>query len=92
MKRKNRLTQYNLLPLHNKMENKNDILLKILSTDKSGEIDKKYADTIRFYRECSELIEKTYFALGRKKEYNFTTQSTTNGRIDSRTISATSKI
>jgi hypothetical protein len=74
------------------MENKNDILLKILSTDKSGEIDKKYADTIRFYRECSELIEKTYFALGRKKEYNFTTQSTTNGRIDSRTISATSKI
>lgn len=74
------------------MENKNDILLKILSTDKSGQIDKKYAETISFYRECSELIEKTYFALGRKKEYNYTTQSTTNGKIDSRTISATSKI
>ena len=92
MARKNRLTQYNLLPLHCQMEKESDILLKILSTDKSGQIDKKYAETLRFYRECSELIEKTYFALGRKKEYNFTTQSTTNGRIDTKTISATSKI
>lgn len=74
------------------MEDKNDILLKILSTDKNGQIDKRYAETISFYRECSELIEKTYFALGRKREYNFTTQSTTNGRIDSRAISTTSKI
>lgn len=74
------------------MENKNDILLKILSTDKQGQIDKKYAETISFYRECSELIEKTYFALGRKREFNYTTQSTTNGRIDSRAISTTSKI
>jgi len=74
------------------MDTKNDILLEILSTDKAGQIDKKYAETISFYRECSELIEKTYFALGRKKEYNFTTQSTTNGKIDTRTISATSKI
>lgn len=74
------------------MENKNDILLKILSTDKQGQIYKKYAETISFYRECSELIEKTYFALGRKREFNYTTQSTTNGRIDSRAISTTSKI
>ena len=74
------------------MEDKNHILLKILSTDKNGQIDKRYAETISFYRECSELIEKTYFALGRKREYNFTTQSTTNGRIDSRAISTTSKI
>ena len=68
------------------------ILVKILSVDESGQIDKKYAETIRFYRKCSALIEKTYFALGRKKEYNYTTQSTTDGRIDARTISATSKI
>lgn len=74
------------------MENKNDILLKVLSTDKHGQIDSRYAETISFYRECSELIEKTYFALGRKREFNFTTQSTTNGRIDSRSISTTSKI
>ena len=74
------------------MENKTDILLKILSTDKQGQIDKKYAKTISFYRECSELIEKTYFALGRKREFNYTTQSTTNGKIDSRAISTTSKI
>ena len=75
-----------------KKEKKGDILLNILSTDKSGEIDKKYAETISFYRECRELIDKTYFALGRKKEYNFTTQSTTNGRIDTKAISTTSKI
>lgn len=74
------------------MENKSDILLKILSTDNSGQIDKRYAETISFYRECSELIEKTYSALGRKKEYKFTSQSTTNGKIDTRTISATSQI
>lgn len=74
------------------MENNNDILSKILSGDKLGHVDKKYAETISFYRECSELIEKTYSALGRKKEYNFTTQSTTNGRIDTQSISATSEI
>lgn len=74
------------------MENKNDILLKILSADESGKIEKKYAETISFYKKCSELIERTYFALGRKKQYNYTTQSTTNGRIDSRKISATSQI
>lgn len=92
MTRKNRLTPCNILSLCNKMEKSNDILLKILSPDKSGRISKEYAETISFYRECRELIEKTYLALGRKKEYNFTTQSTTNGRIDTRTISATSKI
>jgi hypothetical protein len=74
------------------MEKEGDILLKILSTDNLGQIDKKYAETVVLYRECSELIEKTYFALGRKKEYKFTTQSTTNGRIETKTISATSKI
>jgi hypothetical protein len=74
------------------MDNKNDILLKVLSIDKSGQIDKKYSDTISIYRECSELIEKTYFALGRKREYKYTTQSTTNGQIDTRAISTTSKI
>jgi hypothetical protein len=92
MKRKIRLTQYNLLTLHNEMDKKSNILLEILSTEKAGQVDKQYAETINFYRECSELIEKTYFALGRKKEYNFTTQSTTNGKIDTRTISETSKI
>lgn len=92
MKRKNSLTQHNLVPLQNEMEEKNDILLKILLSDKSDQLDKKYAETINFYRECSELIEKTYYALGRKKEYKFTTQSTTNGRIDTTTISATSQI
>lgn len=74
------------------METKNDILLKFLSADDSCQIDEKYAETINFYRECSDLIEKTYFALGRKKEYNFTTQSTINGKIDTRAISTTSKI
>ena len=92
MTRKNRLSQYNLVPLHDQMEKGSDILLKILSADESGKFDKKYGETLRLYRECSELIEKTYFALGRKKEYNFTTQSTTNGRIDTKTISATSQI
>ena len=74
------------------MENKNDILLEVLSIKDNSQLDERYAETISFYRECSELIEKTYFALGRKKEYNYTTQSTSNGRIDTRTISATSKI
>lgn len=74
------------------MENKNDILFKFLSIDKPEQIDKKYAETISFYRECSELIEKTYNALGRKREYNYTTQSTTNGQLDTRTVSPTSKI
>lgn len=74
------------------MENKNDILLKVLSIDQSGHMDKKYAETISFYRECSELIERTYLALGRKKEYSFTNQSTTNGRIDTRAITTTSQI
>ncbi len=75
-----------------KVEKIDVILLKLFPTDESGQIGKKYTETIRFYKECKELIEKTYFALGRKKEYNFTTQSTTNGRIDTRTISTTTKI
>lgn len=74
------------------MNKRNDILLKVLSTDKSGQLDKKYAEAISFYRECSELIEKTYSALGRKKEYKITTQSTANGKIDTRAIYTTSKI
>ena len=74
------------------MENNNDILLRFLPADKTGQIDKKYAETISFYRECSELIEKTYYALGRKKEYKFTSQSTTNGKIDTKSISTTSEI
>ena len=74
------------------MENRNDTILKILSTDKRGNVDKKYAETISFYRECSELIEKTYFALGKKRELHYSTQSSSNGKIDTRTISATSQI
>lgn len=74
------------------MKNKNDILLKALSVNDLSQVDKRYADTIDFYRECSELVEKTYLALGRKKIYNITTQSTAHGRIDTRTISATHKI
>lgn len=74
------------------MDKRNDILLKILSTDKLGQLDKKYAETISFYRECSELIEKTHSALGRKKEYKITTQSTADGKIDTRAIYTTSKI
>ncbi len=69
-----------------------NILLKALSIDPQGELDKKYTESISLYRECSDLIEKTYLALGKKKKYNITTQSSTYGKIDTKTTAATSQI
>jgi len=69
-----------------------NILFKALSLDPKSELDKKYIESINFYRECSDLVEKTYLALGKKKKYNITSQSSTNGKINTRTTAATSQI
>ena len=92
MNQKNNLTQYHSLPLHDKVENEKDMLLKVLPVDKSFEVNKKHIETINLYRKCSELMERTYFALGRKKKYHFTPQSTTNGKINTSSVSTTSEI
>lgn len=68
------------------------ILLKVLSIDPQSELDKKYIESVNFYRECSDLIEKTYFALGKKKKYDITSQSSTYGKINTKTTAATSQI
>ncbi len=74
------------------MENSSDILLKILPPGAKSSTPKKYAETVNMYQKCSELIEKTYRALGKRNKFNYLPQSSSDGKIDTSAVSATSQI
>jgi hypothetical protein len=74
------------------MHKNKTIFLSVLSLKDENLLDQNLSESIDFYKDCKQLIDKTKIVLGRKKVVNFSLQSTTYGEINTKSISATSKI
>lgn len=74
------------------MESRDAIIFEALSAGNKNQADQKCVEIVDFYRDCSQLIEKTYSVLGKKNVYQVSLQSTTKSKIDARSITTTSKI
>jgi hypothetical protein len=75
------------------MKNRNIIseLLPSSSTNTSS-IEEKSLDALNSYKQVNGLIERTYIAMGKKKNFNYTSQSSSNGSINTKSTSSTSEI
>lgn len=48
--------------------------------------------TIDYYQTVSDIVERTYIAMGRKKTTQFSTISSTKGKLNVKSIGSTAKI
>ena len=82
-----------MLPLDERMMKPENEIIKLLF-DKS--IDSKLIlennKTLSYYKKVTDIIERTNIALGRKRTYKETIQTTVNSKLNLNGIGSTTKI